>query len=540
MSSTVPIPDSATAAPWWRSAVIYQIYPRSFADANGDGMGDLNGVREHLDYLADLGIDAIWLSPFYPSPQADAGYDVSDYRAVDPIFGTLADAVAMIDEAHKRNLRVIIDIVPNHTSDQHVWFQQALAAAPGSRERARYLFRDGRGEHGELPPNNWLSVFGGPAWERVPDGQYFLHLFTPEQPDLDWTNPEVVAEFQDVLRFWLDRGVDGFRIDVAHGLAKDPDLIDVQGDPTELLRGDRTGVHPHWDQDAVHEVYRGWRQVVDRYSGDRAFVAEAWVPNPERFAMYLRPDELHTAFNFDFLAAGWDGPKMRAAIDHTLTELAKVGAPATWVLSNHDVVRHVTRFGGGELGLARARAASLMALALPGGAYVYQGEELGLEEITDIPDELRQDPVFFQTGGERPGRDGCRVPLPWSGTQAPFGFGPSGTPWLPQPASWARVSVAAQDGVSGSTLELYRSALRLRRSQPALGDGVLSWVPGTPDGLLAFTRDPGFACVANITDQPLPLPAPLVAASALLASAPEALVDGRLAGNATVWLRADR
>ncbi len=536
-----PLPAEPDAAPWWRSAVIYQIYPRSFADANGDGMGDLNGVRAHLDYLRDLGVDALWLSPFYPSPQADAGYDVSDYRDVDPIFGTLADAVAMIDEAHQRNLRVIIDIVPNHTSDHHAWFQQALAAAPGSRERDRYLFRNGRGENGELPPNNWRSVFGGPAWQRVPDGQYFLHLFTPEQPDLDWTNPEVVAEFQDVLRFWLDRGVDGFRIDVAHGLAKDPDLTDLPDGPEGLvLRASDSGAHPHWDQDAVHEVYRGWRRVVDAYAGDRAFVAEAWVPNPERFALYLRPDELHTAFNFDFLSAGWDAVKLRAAIDHTLTELGKVGAPATWVLSNHDVVRHVTRFGGQALGLARARAASLLELALPGGAYVYQGEELGLEEITDMPDELRQDPVFFQTNGARVGRDGCRVPLPWSGSEPPFGFGPSGTPWLPQPASWAGLTAAAQDGVPGSTLELYRAALSLRRSRTALGDGRMAWIPGTPPGLLAFTRDPGFACVVNVTDDPLPLPAVLAGASVLLASTPGAVAQGELAGNASVWLGRDQ
>ena len=351
--STTPV----SAAPWWRSAVIYQIYPRSFADANGDGMGDLNGIRSKLPYLASLGIDAIWLSPFYASPQADAGYDVSDYRDVDPRFGTLDDARALITETHQHRLKIVVDLVPNHTSDQHVWFQAALAAAPGSAERARYLFREGRGVDGELPPNNWTSNFGGPAWTRLPDGWWYLHLFAPEQPDLDWTNHEVVDEFKSILRFWLDLGVDGFRIDVAHGLAKDPALADVSEDG-HLLTAKSNGDHPHWDRDEVHEVYRGWRKVIDEYGDDRIFVAEAWVPNPDRFAQYLRPDELHTAFNFNFLEAGWDAAASRRVIDQTLAELHDVGAPATWVLSNHDVTRHVTRFGGGELGRRRARAAT--------------------------------------------------------------------------------------------------------------------------------------------------------------------------------------
>ena len=426
--------DQPARAPWWRSAVIYQIYPRSFADANGDGIGDLAGIRSRLPYLAALGIDAIWLSPFYPSPQADAGYDVADYRDVDPIFGTLADFHGLVEDSHARGLRVIIDLVPNHTSDRHAWFQAALAAGPGSAERGRYIFREGRGADGELPPNNWVSNFGGPAWTRVPDGQWYLHMFAPQQPDLDWTNPEVVAEFQDILRFWMKVGVDGFRIDVAHGLAKDPDLADLPGGAEgHLLTTANTNDHPHWDRDEIHEVYRGWRAVVDEVGGDRVFCAEAWVPNPDRFAQYLRPDELHTAFNFDYLNAEWDAAAQRAAIDTTLTTLGAVGAPATWVLSNHDVTRHPTRLGGGELGLRRARAATLMMLALPGGAYLYQGEELGLEEVWDIPAELRQDPIYFRTRGERVGRDGCRVPLPWSGTRAPFGFGPAGEPWLPQP-----------------------------------------------------------------------------------------------------------
>jgi alpha-glucosidase len=529
-ASAVETPTAA--APWWRDAVIYQIYPRSFADGNGDGMGDMTGIRERLPYLASLGIDAIWLSPFYPSPQADGGYDVSDYRDVDPLFGTLADIEALIAGAHEHGLRIVVDIVPNHTSDQHVWFQDALAAGPGSRERARYVFRPGRGTNGELPPNNWESNFGGPAWTRVPDGQWYLHLFTPQQPDLDWTNPEVIAEFEDILRFWLELGVDGFRIDVAHGLAKDTDLTDmVEG---HLLTASNSGDHPHWDRDEVHEVYRGWRRVIDAYAGDRAFVAEAWVPNPERFADYLRPDELHTAFNFDFLNAGWDADAMRAAIDKTINALSGVGAPATWVLSNHDVVRHPSRFGEGELGLRRAKAGTLLTFALPGGVYVYQGEELGLHEVFDIPADRRQDPIFFQTNGERIGRDGCRVPLPWSGSEQPFGFGTSGEPWLPQPAEWAGLTAADQENDPKSTLNFYRAALAARRANPDLGDGTLTWVDSDPE-VLAFRRGEHFACVVNVTDEDVALPAEFAGATVTLSSA-EVSDAAKVPANTTVWL----
>jgi len=535
IQAAIPTEDSAVSAAWWRSAVIYQIYPRSFADSNGDGIGDLNGVRSKLPYLADLGVDAIWLSPFYPSPQADAGYDVSDYCDVDPVFGTLDDAKALIEESHQHGLRIVVDLVPNHTSDQHAWFQAALAAGPGSAERARYLFRDGRGPDGSLPPNNWVSNFGGPAWTRVADGQWYLHLFAPQQPDLDWTNQEVVSEFKLILRFWLDLGVDGFRIDVAHGLAKDPALTDLaNGAAGHLLTAAHTNEHPHWDRDEVHEVYRGWRSVIDEYAGDRVFVAEAWVPNPDRFAHYLRSDELHTAFNFNYLEAEWDPAAVRGVIDRTLAELRDVGAPATWVLSNHDVTRHPTRFGGGDLGLRKARAATLLSLALPGGAYVYQGEELGLEEVLDIPAELRQDPIFARTGGERVGRDGCRVPLPWGDTQAPFDFGPAGTPWLPQPASWAGLSVDVQQGDPDSMLAFYRAALRARRENPALGDGTLTWIDA-PDGVLAFTRGHGFVCVINYGDQPVLLAAPLAGAHLILSS--DGSEPGTLAGCSTSWLQ---
>ncbi|RKS73801.1 alpha-glucosidase [Motilibacter peucedani] len=529
---------SSPSAPWWRDAVIYQVYVRSFADSDGDGLGDLPGVRAHLDHLRDLGVDALWLNPFYPSPQNDAGYDVSDYRDVEPRFGTLADADALVTEAHERGLRVIVDLVPNHTSSEHVWFRAALAAPRGSRERSRYLFRDGRGDDGSVPPNDWVSVFGGPAWSRVtePDGrpgQWYLHLFDATQPDLDWTNSEVVEEFHDVLRFWLERGVDGFRIDVAHGLAKDQDMPDIDG--RFATSGPAEHGHPHWDQDEVHEVYRGWRGVLDRYDGDRTFVAEAWVATAERLALYLRPDELHTAFNFPYLLAPWSAPELVRVIDETLDALREVGAPATWVLSNHDVVRHATRFGGGAVGVRRARAASALMLALPGGAYVYQGEELGLEEVLDLPDEARQDPTFARTHGEEKGRDGCRVPIPWSGAEAPFGFGPAGsTPWLPQPASWGSLTVEAQDGDPGSTLELYRRLLRVRKASPALGEGTLAWVEtGSPE-VLAFVREPGFLCVANTGAQPAAVPAQARGARVLVSSSPVE-EDGVVPADTTVW-----
>ncbi|MDG4859584.1 glycoside hydrolase family 13 protein, partial [Streptomyces sp. T-3] len=439
-------PSSATA-PWWRSAAIYQIYPRSFADGNGDGIGDIAGIRARLPHVRDLGADAVWISPWYPSPMADGGYDVSDYRDIDPLFGTLPEAEALIGEAHDLGIRVIVDIVPNHCSDRHPWFQDALAAAPGSPERDRFWFRPGRGEGGELPPNDWQSNFGGPAWRRVIEagghprtesgggtpGEWYLHLFAPEQPDFNWANAEVRAEFESILRFWLDRGVDGFRIDVADALVKHPDL------PPEGGRG---------DQDGVHAVYRAWRKVLDTYDHEPIFVGEVWTPDPVRFARYLRPDELHTAFNFPFLQSPWDAPALRKVIDSTLAEHAPVDATATWVLSNHDTTRHITRYGRTdtsyaldgrrvhgapvdlELGTRRARAAALLTMALPGCVYVYQGDELGLWEVEDIPDALRQDPAFVQSGGTDIGRDGCRVPLPW-GDEAP-----DAPAWLPRPAEW--------------------------------------------------------------------------------------------------------
>jgi alpha-glucosidase len=528
----------SAATPWWADAVIYQVYPRSFADSDGDGVGDLAGARSRLDHVQWLGADAVWLSPFYRSPQIDAGYDVSDYRDVDPVFGDLGDVDALLAEAHRRGLRVIVDLVPNHTSSEHPWFRAALAMPSGSHERARYVFRRGSGPDGSEPPNDWRSVFGGSAWTRIvepdgTDGEWYLHLFDTAQPDLNWDNEEVRAEFDEVLRFWLDRGVDGFRIDVAHGLMKDERLPDVAG--RFRAGGPAPSGHPHWDRDAVHDIYRRWRRILDEYDGDRAFVAEAWVKTPAQLARYVRPDELHTAFNFGFLLAPWEAAALRSVIDESLTALSAVGAPATWVLSNHDVVRVVTRLGGGSDGLCRARAAALLMLALPGGAYVYQGEELGLPEVTDLPDAARQDPTFARTHGERRGRDGCRVPLPWEGDRPPYGFTAAASGWLPQPDDWASSTVQRQSQDPASMLSLYRRALEIRAAHPALGAGCLQWIDSEP-GVLAFAREPGFACVVNVGATSAAMPAGLVGAQLLLCSAtPETATE--LAAGSALWLQ---
>jgi alpha-glucosidase len=542
--------------PWWRSAVIYEVYIRSFADGDGDGIGDIAGLRSRMNHLAMLGVDALWITPWYPSPMKDGGYDVADYRAIEPVFGTLAEARQLIGEAHGLGLRVLLDLVPNHVSDQHPWFREALAAAPGSSARARFIFRDGRGPAGADPPNNWRSNFGGSAWTRVvePDGrpgQWYLHLFTPAQPDLDWTDQEVRDEFASIMRFWFELGVDGFRIDVAHGLAKAPGLPDFGALAWPPPLGEQVD-HPHWDRDEVHEIYREWRALGDAYDEPRVFVAEAWVPGPERLARYVRADELHTAFNFDFLLTPWEAGEMRDSIVAALRAHEAVGAAPTWVLSNHDTVREVSRYARpqgvralrrlGDLldlptdlaaGRRRARAAALLMLALPGGAYVYQGEELGLAEVEDLPDEVLQDPTWSQSGHTDRGRDGCRVPLPWSGLEPPFGFSPpdaTGPPWLPQPAEWREETVEAQTGGEGSTLELYRHALRLRRTHAALGDGALSWLPA-PAGVLAFTREPGFTCIVNLSADPV---SPPTAGKRLISSGPLD-AHGRIPGDTAAW-----
>ena len=535
---------------WWRHAVIYQIYPRSFADGNGDGVGDLRGIIDRLPAIADLGVDAVWLSPFYTSPQKDAGYDVADYCDVDPIFGSLHDAEELIATAHSLGLRVIVDVVPNHTSSEHPWFQAALASEQGSAERDHYIFREGQGDSGELPPNNWQSVFGGPAWTRLSGedgtpGPWYLHLFDSSQPDLNWENPEVWEFFREVLKFWLDRGVDGFRVDVAHGLIKEeglPDRVFVENPPL----GDRG---PHWDQERVHEVYRDWRILLDSYGPDKMMCAEAWVLPLSRMARYVRSDEMNQAFNFGYLSTPWSAQVLRQVIDESLDAFGGVGAPSTWVLSNHDVVRHASRYGlsgpkasephgigpdspekpDEELGLQVARAATTLMMALPGSAYIYQGEELGLPEVIDIPDESRDDPTFFRSQGERYGRDGCRVPLPWESDAPAYGFNSTGSSWLSQPARFAELARSEQDGVEGSTLELYKKLLALRR-ESSLGSGSFEWLQGFDDDVIAF-RNGSIGVIANLGAEEIALPDGQILVSSGEHGA------GSLPPNTTAWVK---
>ncbi len=516
---------------WWRHAVTYQIYVRSFADANGDGVGDLPGITSRLEHVRDLGVDAIWLNPFYTSPQHDHGYDVADYRDIDPLFGTLADADAMVERAHDLGLKVIVDLVPNHTSNEHVWFQAALAAGPGSPERDRYIFRDSP----DGPPNNWKSVFGGPAWTQVQDGQWYLHLFDSSQPDLNWRNPEVGDMFVDVLRFWLDRGVDGFRVDVAHGLFKEESLRDqVFPEGVEPAGGasagesmvERTEVdEPMWDQPEVHEVYRRWHEVLTKYDGDRMMVAEAWTQSAESMARYIRPDEFSQAFNFAWLLAPWSATEFAKVITGTFEAVGHVGGSPTWVLSNHDADRHPSRYGGGATGLARAKAATLTMLALPGSAYIYQGEELGLEQV-EVEPEFRQDPSWFRTG--KPGRDGCRVPIPWSGSTPPYGFGPgTDQPWIPQPAQWSDLTVEAQSADPGSTLAFYRAALAARRGFSETAGEEIEMVEAGDD-VLCFRRGP-VTVLVNCGTEPVPVPEGTV----LMSSGP---VAGSVPPDTAVWV----
>ncbi|WP_309711958.1 alpha-amylase family glycosyl hydrolase [Pseudolysinimonas sp.] len=537
---------------WWRTAIIYQVYPRSFADSNGDGVGDLPGITSRLDALVELGIDAIWLSPFMTSPQRDAGYDVADYCDVDPLFGTLADFDALLAAAHERGIRLVVDLVPNHSSNEHPWFREALAAGPGSPERDRYVFRAGVGKGGTLPPNNWQSVFGGPAWTRITEadgtpGPWYLHIFDSSQPDFDWSNPWVHDRFREVLRFWLDRGVDGFRVDVAHGLVKADGLPDYEPPAGGSMGGDAE-LAPYWGQDGVHEVYREWRRVLEEYDGERVLIGEAWVLPLRRMAQWVRPDEMHQTFNFGYLEAPWDAVALRAVVDESLAAFGGVGAPSTWVLSNHDVIRHPTRLtltppppqGEGigprsprvdeASGLRRGRAATAFMLALPGSSYLYQGEELGLPEVVDLPDTARQDPTFIRTEGRHYGRDGCRVPIPWEADAPAAGFSPTGSSWLPQPAGWGSHARDTQRGIPDSTLEFYRTALAARREH-GLGAGEIEWLDAGPD--VIALRNGGLTIVSNTGTTPVPLPV----GDVVVASGP--VSDGELPGDTTVWLRAD-
>ena len=553
---------------WWRDAVIYQVYPRSWADSDGDGIGDLPGITARLGHLTWLGVDALWLSPFYTSPQRDGGYDVSDYRDVDPRFGTLSDFDALLAKAHELGLRVVVDLVPNHTSSDHPWFQEALRAEPGSPERSRYLFRDGRGPGGDEPPNNWTSTFGGPGWTRItePDGspgQWYLHMFDVSQPDLDWTSSEVRDELESVLRFWLDRGVDGFRIDVAHGLVKADGLPDA--DIPHGYLTNPTAQAPMWDQPGIHDVYRRWRQIADEYArpgedADRVLCAEAWVKPADALARYVRGDELHQSFNFEFLMTPWLADDLRHTISETLGAAEAVGAPQTWVLSNHDVVRHATRLGfeqshglsrpGGigaddpqpdpALGLRRARAATTVMLGLPGSAYLYQGEELGLPEATRLPDDVRQDPTWERSNHTQRGRDGCRVPMPWEGSTPSLGFGPGAKTWLPQPPEYGALAVDRQRAVEGSTLELYRRLLSLRR-ELGLGRGSLTWYDAGSDDVLSFTTSSAdgrtVLVLANLGASPARLPD---GARVLVASSPDISAELEVPIDTAVWAAIDQ
>ena len=537
-------------AHWWRNAVVYQIYPRSFADHNGDGIGDIRGIISRIDYLAKLGIDAVWLSPFYPSALADGGYDVDDYMAIDPRIGTMAEFDEMVEKLHAKNIRVFVDIVPNHSSDRHVWFQEALAAPRGSAARDRYIFRDGK-SNGE-PPSKLASHFGPTGWTQVPDGQWYMHLFTKEQPDFNWDNEDVNQYFLDTLRFWSDRGVDGFRIDVAHALKKNLDpLPDRESFALSAMKSD--GTDPLFDRDEVHEVYAQWRKVFNEYDPPRVAVAEAWV-HPNRVARYASEDGLGQSFNFDLLGSAWDARAFREKIAYNLELSAKTGSSSTWVLSNHDVIRHATRlvipglgesidfFGDEsawyvanrmdpkldlELGVARARAATMLILALPGSSYLYQGEELGLHDVLDIPSDQMQDPQWFRGEGKLKSRDGCRVPLPWEKTGSSFGFGPGGS-HLPQPRWYSEYSVEAQENDPSSTLNIYRQALALRKR--LYQSDRIEWLELGKD-VLGFRRD-GWISITNFGDVPIDLPE----GNLLLSSAE--LVEGKLPAAATAWLQA--
>ncbi len=549
-----------SSAEWWRDAVTYQVYLRSFKDGSGDGIGDLRGLREGLPAIADLGCDAIWLNPSYPSPQRDLGYDIADYRSVDPAYGTLADFDAVVAEAHELGLRVVMDIVANHCSVEHPWFQSALAAVPGSRSRSRFLFRDGRGNGGENPPNNWESVFGGPAWTRVMEsdgqpGQWYLHSFDSSQPDFNWRSPDVAEEFDEILRFWFDRGVDGFRIDVAHGMVKEQSLPDSSSFPGT----DRTDTSSMWDQPEVHEIYRRWRSIGNSYTPERYFVGEVWVSSNSGLRDYLRPDELHQAFAFDLLVQPWRAQRLKAAVDSGLRQCQAGGVPA-WALENHDVHRIVTRYGQEQmtgrpdpsdmiaaarhdgpadirLGMRRARAAAGLLYALPGTVFLYQGQELGLPEVLDLPDEFRTDPIWSRSGGAEKGRDGCRVPLPWTGAGTTCGFSRNedAQAWLPQPGVFAALARDVQEADPDSMLALHRQLSELR-SDWFRGEQWDGWLESGDDRLIGFRRGP-LVCAVNTGASPVGIPASWRAESCLINTALEPDLHA-VAADSTSWLLA--
>lgn len=546
--------------PWWRDAVVYQIYSRSFADGNSDGIGDIAGIASRIDYFTQLGIDAIWITPCYVTPWKDGGYDVANYYEIAPEVGSKSEVAQLATALHERGIKLIMDLVPNHTSDQHEWFQAALNAGPNSPEWARYHIIKGK-DDGKNPPNDWRSVFGGAAWSPFPNhpGYWYLHIFDSTQPDLNWENAEVKAEFEKILRYWFDLGVDGFRIDVAHGMVKDagyPDN-DVYTQMVAGTKSETPAEYPQWDRPGVHEIYRAWRKIADEYAPAKVFCAEAWVNDPNRMAQYIRKDELHTAFNFTYYGAGWDATKQRSAINESMSTAAIYGAPTTWVLSNHDVVRHRTRLApdaGSRINSGKrdrivdqaagekiARAATLFMLGLPGSSYLYQGEELGLPEVTDIPKDRREDPAFARTNGEDGYRDGCRVPIPWTAdAETNYGFSEAAEKqsWLPQPNSWAQLSVKAQQQDPASSLKFYQSALKLRKELTQVGDGYLTWIDQDSTNYLAFQRDDlVIACNPSATAVTISLPA---AAELLLASNAGVVLNGAeltMPSDSAVWVR---
>lgn len=546
------------SSPWWEDGVVYEVYPWSYRDSSGTGRGDIRGVIACLDHIVNLGADAIWMAPWNQSPGVDGGYDVSDYRLIHPDLGTLEDAEDLIAQAHHHGLKIIADMVANHTSDQHPWFERALAAAPGSSMREWYFFRDGKGEDGSLPPNNWISAFGNSGWTRIIEadgrpGQWYFHTFSPEQPDLNWANPHVREAMMEEIRYWFDRGIDGLRIDAAPAMSKEEGLPDASYDVNGGFNSRGWTDAPHWDERGVHDILRLWREVANSYPEPKLLVVESVVSSPERLADYLRTDEAHMAFNFDFLYAGWDAQRIRTAINGALVAHRAIGALPMWSLGSHDETRVATRLGrtnteAGNLGfdligipevdeavgLRRARAAAMIQLALPGAPCLYQGEELGLPEVVDLPDyALATDPVWTRSGGKSRGRAGCRVPLPWAGTKPPYAFSDEeGQPWLPQPRDWQDFTVSAQSSNEGSTLSLFREALRIRQAHPRTGEITWNSEAGlNGDAIVDFTSG-SIRNITNMSDEPIPLPEGTV----LLVSS-EA-TSGVILPNQTVWLEA--
>lgn len=567
----------STQRPWWQDALIYQVYIRSFADSNGDGIGDVDGIRSRLDHIAGLGVDAIWLNPCYPSPQSDHGYDIANYFDIHDEYGTLDDFDRLVAEAGERGIKILMDLVPGHCSEEHRWFTAALAAGPGSPERARFYFRDGTGENGQEPPNNWQSAFGGPAWTRVDEGvddsQWYLHTFAREQPDLDHTNPDVQRLFVEIFEFWFDRGVEGFRVDAVSGVGKHPDLPDQPPVGPDAGVLDVTWLNPYLVfRPEGHDVWRRFRTSVDAYmerhpDRELMMVAEAYaVRRPEIVRAFTAPDQFHQMFSFDLMMTPWEKHSIERAMLDPLAILQETGVAPAWTLNNHDIQRIVTRLGRGDahrpeswtnnnlalsradvdiaLGERRARAMASLIFALPGSLYLYQGEEFGLPEVFDIPDERREDPVFERTGGAEIGRDGCRVPLPWTDdVRSSYGFsvprqdGCVEEPWLPQPAGWGDRSMTSLDGIESSTLGLYRKlgdARSLHASTQPLDAEPVELGAG-----LVGVRRGNLLVIVNTTTDPIELDTNrdgLASAEPVFVSEPdEMLTPGVIPANSTIW-----